>query len=274
MSTVVVLVLLALPVLAGLYLWWSGQRRARHRSALIETGLRPAQRRAILEQVPLVKRLPEELMPALEGRVALFLEQVEFVACEGIEIDEEMRLSIAAQASLIPLGGALWYDELSTVLVYPGAFRSRMVSHDGYVVSEAEVVRLGESWSRGQVVLSWADVESGAANPDDGRNVVLHEFAHQFDDLTGATNGVPVLAEGQDFETWERVFLRAYTRLRRRAETGRGSVLDTYGAQSHAEFFAVAIEAFFEKPKALHEDEPELYGQLTELLKLDPARWG
>ncbi|WP_336097995.1 zinc-dependent peptidase [Roseovarius sp. CH_XMU1461] len=273
MSTLIVLILLSLPVLVGLSLWRSGQRRARHRQDLIEAGLRPDQRQAILAAVPLIARLPEDLRPMLEGRVALFLEQVAFVGCDGLEVSEEMRLSIAAQACLIPLASDLWYEELTTVLVYPGAFRSRMVSRDGYVVREEEVVRLGESWSRGQVVLSWADVAAGAADPEDGRNVVLHEFAHQFDDLSGDTNGVPVLAEGQSFDEWERVFLRAYMRLRRRAETGRASVLDTYGAQSHEEFFAVAIEAFFERPGDLREDEPELYAQLSELLNLDPVSW-
>ena len=146
--------------------------------------------------------------------------------------------------------------------------------HDGYVVTERETVRWGESWSRGPVILSWAHTEQGAINHKDGQNVVFHEFAHQIDNLSGHTDGAPILSRGQSFADWERVFIKAYESHVRNVEKGRKTVLVAYGAEAHEEFFAVSVEVFFEKPAALKREEPEVYQQLSELFQLEPASWG
>ncbi|WP_238321728.1 zinc-dependent peptidase [Halocynthiibacter namhaensis] len=128
-------------------------------------------------------------------------------------------------------------------------------------MTEREIIRAGESWTRGPVVLSWAHSKQGALNTTDGHNVILHEFAHQMDDLTGGTNGVPILAKGQSFTQWEGAILPAYETHLRDVESGRKTVMDAYGAQGHEEFFAVGVETFFEKPKAMKQDMPEVYAQ-------------
>jgi len=231
------------------------------------------QRAVIGEQVPLILKLPTHLLGPLEGKINVFLNQVEFIGCNGLEVTEEMRLSIAAQACLLVVNSDNWYDHLLTILVYPGAFMSRERTHDGYVVTERELVRIGESWSRGPVILSWPHAEQGAINHRDGHNVVMHEFAHQIDDLSGHTDGTPLLDGGQSFADWERVFITAHERHARNVEKGRKTVLDAYGADGPAEFFAVAVETFFEKPAVLKRKEPEVYDQLAELFRLDPAGW-
>ena len=104
-----------------------------------------------------------------------------------------MELTIAAQACLLIANKDMWYDTLLTILIYPDAFTSRRVKHDGFVVTEGETTRLGESWARGPVVLSWFQSAQGAFIDDDGHNVVLHEFAHQLDGLSGHTDGAPIL---------------------------------------------------------------------------------
>jgi Mlc titration factor MtfA (ptsG expression regulator) len=134
-------------------------------------------------------------------------------------------------------------------------------------------VRLGESWARGPVILSWADSEKGALDTRDGHNVVLHEFAHQFDSFNGVVDGVPILNKGQRFAEWEKVFIDAYMRLVDKVEHGHASVINAYGATGHQEFFAVAVEVFFERPAALKHEEPEVYHQLAELFWLDPVTW-
>ena len=106
-----------------------------------------------------------------------------------------------------------WYKHLRTILIYPGAFKSLQKSHDGYVVTDAEQVRLGESWAYGPVVLSWPHSEQGAVNEVDGHNVVFHEFAHQIDQLSGSADGAPLLSKGQSFETYERSFSTPSTRM-------------------------------------------------------------
>jgi Mlc titration factor MtfA (ptsG expression regulator) len=253
----------------GARIW---NKRTQHKQ-LLETPLSDYQKDMVAEQVPLIRRLPHEMHSKLQGKISLFLHQVNFVGCNGLEITEEMRLSIAAQASLLVVNSDAWYTNLRTILVYPSAFKSKTTSHDGFVVRETEIVRLGESWARGPVVLSWKHTKLGAADDSDGHNLVLHEFAHQLDDLSGQTNGVPLLAKGQSFAQWERVFVTAYESHIRNVTAGRQTVLNAYGAENHQEFFAVAIEVFFEKPARLKEEEPEVYAQLSELLRLDPSTW-
>ena len=219
--------------------------KSRRQKELLAMSLADWERELIARRVPLLNHLPNDLRGKLEGKMNLFLEQVEFIGCNGLEITDEIELSIAAQACLLVVNTDAWYTHLQTVLVYPGAFKSVRRTHDAYVVHEEETIRTGESWQYGPVVLSWADSEQGAMNTEDGHNVVLHEFAHQLDGLSGNTDGAPLMARGQSFADWARVFTTAYDRHVKKTEAGRKTVLDAYGATNHEEFFAVAIEVFF-----------------------------
>lgn len=248
--------------------------RHRRRSALLSTALTARERDILGAHVPLVRHLPPELRAKMEGRIHLFLDQVSFIGCNGLEVSEAMRLSIAAQASLLVMNTDQWYDALRTILIYPGAFRSRRQERHGYVVTEAETVRTGESWERGPVVLSWADAEAGARIEHDGHNVVFHEFAHQIDALSGHVDGLPVLGRDQTFAAWRHAFVGAYQRHLYRIEAGHSTVFDAYGAVSQEEFLAVSVEVFMERPAALQQAEPEVYAELSGLLHLDPAAWG
>ena len=268
MQFVLLLVLIGAALLAR-HFWLRRQTRR----TLLANPLTNEQRAIVDQAVPLLRKLPEALHAKLEGKINLFLHQVEFIGCDGLEVTEEMRLSIAAQACLLVVNTDTWYPHLRTILVYPGAFKSQQKDYHGYVVTERDTVRLGESWSYGPVVLSWVHSDQGALDAADGRNVVFHEFAHQIDNLSGHTDGAPVLTKGQSFSEWERVILEAYDAHVRAVESGRTTVLDAYGAEAHEEFFAVAVEIFFEKPQALRREEPEVYEQLSQLFRLDPASW-
>ena len=267
----VFLILLLVGAGAFGFRYWS---RKQIRKSLLASALSEHQRTIVAEQVPLTRKLPSELRGQLEGKINAFLNQVEFIGCNGLEVNEEMQLSIAAQACLLVVNSDTWYDHLSTILIYPGAFKSRQTEHSGYVVTERETVRSGESWSRGPVILSWAHTKQGAINDMDGHNVVFHEFAHQIDDLSGHTDGVPNLNRNQSFAAWERVFLKAYASHVEHVQAGRKTVFDAYGAVGHEEFFAVAVEVFFERPAALKRKEPAVYEQLALLFRLEPSTWG
>lgn len=257
---------------AGFVLWRvlsKGQRRR----TLLETPLTEEQSASITRQVPLIGKLPEELRAKLDGKVNLFLNQVDFTGCNGLDVTEDMRLSIAAQACLLIVNSDTWYDHLAEILVYPGAFKSRQQRYNGYVVTEAEVVRTGESWARGPVVLSWAHAQQGAANATDGHNVVFHEFAHRIDALSGRTDGVPVLERNQSYDAWVKTFSESFQHHVRQVEAGHPTVLDPYGATGPEEFFAVSVEAFLERPGAVKQHVPEVYDQLSRFFHLDPVRW-
>ena len=252
------------------YYFWS---KKQVRTALLAAPLSAHQRDVIDLQVPIIRRLPSSLRQKLDGKVNLFLDQVGFYGCDGLEVTEEMELSIAAQACLLVIDSELWYDSLTTILIYPDAFKSQQRKQSGYVVSEKEIVRTGESWDRGPVILSWVHSKQGALDDRDGQNLVLHEFAHQIDSLSGGTNGVPILSAGQSFAEWEKVFLSAYGAHVQAVEHGRCTVIDPYGATGHEEFFAVSVEVFFERPKDLRHELPEVYEQLSKLFRLNPVEW-
>ena len=269
--TIPIAAILTVLVATGLGYWLWSKRQKRRR--LLAAELSERQRAMIESQVPLIRKLPAELRRKLEGKINLFLDQIEFIGCNGLEVTEEMRLSIAAQACLLVANTDTWYDHLRTILLYPGAFKSRRSQRSGYVVTEREIVRTGESWARGPVILSWTHARQGAANDHDGHNVVFHEFAHQIDDLSGHTDGAPNLGRRQSFDDWARAIIEAYERHVHHVRHGQRTLLDAYGAEGPEEFFAVAVEAFFERPTELSHSEPAVYGQLSELFRLDPTTW-
>jgi len=132
---------------------------------------------------------------------------------------------------------------------------------------------LGESWDRGKVILSWDDVGKDAKNMTSGHNVVLHEFAHQLDFEGGSANGAPLLRGRGSYQRWAEVLSSEYASLCQRNSSGLKDVMDNYGSCNPAEFFAVATEAFFEKPHILQQQHPELYDELREYYCVDPREW-
>lgn len=224
---------------------------------------------------PLVARLPESDRDELRRRIQIFLAEKSFEGLGGLELTDEIRVTIAAQACLLLLHrGEDDYPRLSSILVYPTAYRVQTKQHasDG-TVSEGEQVRLGEAWSSGAVVLSWHDVRYGAADYHDGHNVALHEFAHQLDMENNAADGAPALPRRSMYVAWARVLGREYEHLQHEVMRHHRTLMDAYGATNPAEFFAVATETFFEKPLKLRERHPELYEQLREFYRQDPAVW-
>jgi len=139
----------------------------------------------------------------------------------------------------------------------------------GGVVHEARDVLAGQSWQRGQVIVAWDAVRDGAADPHDGTNVVMHEFAHQLDQDTGAANGAPYVGRGAQ-QAWARVMNQEFDALRARLARAEPGVIEPYAATNPAEFFAVATEVFFNRPDALRTYEPDLYAELAAFLDSSP----
>ena len=236
----------------------------------------PSAWRVILQRrVPYFRRLPAELQLQLKKHIQVFIAEKNFIGCDGLEVTDEMRVTIAAQACLLILNRRTrYFPNLSQILVYPGAFVVDKVRTDGTgILQEHRQVLAGESWSQGQVVLSWEDVVDGAAVADNGRNVVIHEFAHQLDQELGHANGAPILARQQHYKSWSRVLGVAFARLQEQARQGQTSLLSHYGAIDPAEFFAVASEVFFEQPEHLAVEEAALYAELQRFYRVDPLSW-
>jgi Mlc titration factor MtfA (ptsG expression regulator) len=248
--------------------WWATRRRERIRAAAFPA----AWRRILRQRVPLAARLPSDLQRRLKRHVQVFIAEKPFVGCQGQPITDELRVTIAAQACLPLLGHAQpeFYPRLREILVYPDSFVVDREQPVGAGLMQAQRQALsGESWGRGQVILAWSQVLDGAADPADGRNVVLHEFAHQIDQDKGQADGHPWRPSAERRQSWAAVMGAAFERLR----SEPSALLDAYGATDPAEFFAVVTEVFFEQPRALADEAPEVYRELAELYRLDPAQW-
>ena len=228
----------------------------------------------IESNLSIYKSLTSEQQKELLGYIQVFLKEKQFIGCLGLQITEEIKVTIAAIACLLLFGDRkTYFPNLRSVLVYPHAYIVNELIMNSYVVEERRVARLGESWTRDQLVLSWEQIQQDVLNWKDGHNVILHEFAHQLDQEDGRAEGVPILARALDYGMWKQVMSAEYLQLCDRVENGQKTILDSYGATSPAEFFAVATETFFEKPNQLHQKHPSLYELLQRYYRLDPRQW-
>lgn len=283
--------LLLVGAIAGLPRW-----RAWRRRLWASRPFPAAWRNVLRRRVPLYRQLPADLQLQLRRRVLEFLAEKPFLGCAGLVVTDEMRVTIAAQACLLRLNHAgPLFPELRQVLVYPGAFLvDRVHAAPGGVLREERRALAGESWQQGQVILSWQDVLDGARIPDDGHNVVLHEFAHQLDQETGAANGAPRLGSRAAYARWSGVMSREFADLQSRVrarEVARAQagwswldassapapppedLISDYGSTNEAEFFAVVTEVFYEQPRALAARHPELFALLRDYYQVDPRDW-
>lgn len=273
-----VICLAAALLVAGLLGYPRWQRWRRHR--LQQQPFPPHWRKVLRRRVPLVARLPTDLQLQLKKHMQVFVAEKTFIGCAGLQVTEDMRVVVAAQACLLLLnrpGAVSYFPQVRQILMYPGPFVVNRSHTDGAGVQQEQRQALaGESWSQGQVILSWQDALEGAATPDDGRNVVIHEFAHQLDQENGQAIGAPLPAWGDaqhNARRWKQVFSEAYEHLRGQVFMHEQGLLNHYGAQDPAEFFAVVTEVFFEQGRALAAEYPALYAELRGYFKVDPATW-
>jgi len=236
----------------------------------------PEWRHILRQRVPLVAGMRADQQLQLKKHIQVFLAEKPFIGCAGLEVTEEMRVVVAAQACLLLLDRRTDHFAATTqVLLYPGAFVVDRERTDALGLAHRDRRALsGESWSAGQVILSWDDVLQGAADPRDGHNVVIHEFAHRLDqDNGGVANGAPALAGARRRARWARVMHAEYGALRDRLDREQPGLIDPYAASDPAEFFAVVSEAYFECPSQLAEQHPALFDVLKDCYRVDPRDW-
>lgn len=252
--------------------------RRRRRARLRAQPFPEEWRELLRDEMVHYRRLPAGIRERVEGHVLVLLAEKNWEAAGGLELSDEMCVLIAAQASLLLLGepdaDATYFPRLYSIIVYPTAYWTTQHADVGSgQLIEYEQVNLGESWDLGSLILSWEEVDVDLDEPFDGHNVVLHEFAHQLDQADGTADGVPSLGSRDAYAAWSTVFQSAWDRQQRDLVRGRKPLLDPYGAEGPAEFFAVATEAFFERSRALRRGEPELYACLVDFYGVDPAEW-
>jgi len=252
-----------------LFTWWRNRRRKKILAVPI-----PDHWKTILDQnVSQLSRLTAQQRALLYQRVQIFVKEKYWEGCNGFQITEEVKLTIAAQACLLTLGFASdCFDRLKTILVYPDTYvaKESLLNSIG-VLTEGTSFRLGESWGQGPIVLSWESIYEGGQTPDDGRNVVVHEFAHYYDAVDRQFDGTPPLNSAEEYDRWNQVMTAEYQSLVAQLQHGHATFIDPYGATNPAEFFAVCSEHFFEQPRQMREYSEDLYETLKLFYQQDPA---
>ncbi len=252
-----------------------GGLKRRRREAIRARPFPDAWRAIIAKNVPLVARLTAADQAELIGHTQVLLAEKYFEGCGGLELTDEMRVTIAAQASVLLLHRPpTYYPKLVSILVYPSTYIVPGGRNMHGIVDPDPQARLGESWARDVVVLAWDSVLSSAADIHDGHNLVLHEFAHQLDQEDGEANGTPILPRSSMYVAWGRVLSHDFEELVDDTERRRPTLIDEYGATNPAEFFAVATECFFERAEELRQRHGSLYAVLQDYYCQDPAARG
>ncbi len=254
--------------------------KSRRRRRLKARPLKREWEAILWRRVAAYRRLSAEQRAELHGHIQVFLAEKDFEGCAGEVVTDEMRVVIAAQACVLLLGRETdYFPLLTSVLVYPRGYTAVSTRQGpGGVVHERLQPRAGESWQAslsplggGPVIVSWSDTLAGVADDRDGRNLIYHECAHQLDAESGSMEGAPRLESRAAYAEWAKVWNAEFARHRRELQAGRATVLGAYAATNPAEFFAVSVERFFERPTALREHHPALYAQLAAYFKQDPA---
>lgn len=223
----------------------------------------------VTQQIKVLQGLDAVQMAHLRVLATWFLHNKSINGVRGLQVTQEMRVAVAAQACLLILNlDTGYFDDWVEVVLYPDAFRVKHERMDALGLLHNEASELsGEAWLHGPVILSWADVERDSFHSQAGRNVVLHEFAHKLDGLNGVANGLPPLRRGMILRRWAEELSVAYDALCMQVVAGDAAFINSYAATSPAEFFAVVTEYFFTAPEILNNYYPGVYKQLAKFYR-------
>ncbi|PKH00170.1 zinc-dependent peptidase [Paraglaciecola sp. MB-3u-78] len=278
MRQILIYFFLSLPILVMMTWLYLDKRsiklRELKRIQLRSQPLAPEYLHILQTEFPLYLRLPNELQCKLAGHIQVFLDEKDIIGRNDLDINDKIRVLIAAQACLLILNRpGNYYPGFRSILVYPNTYVASSTRTEGMLRITSKSTRAGESWHRGPVILAWDHVLQGARDSRDGHNVVMHEFAHKLDEENAAMDGLPLLPTLEQYQQWSQVLNAEFIVQQQKLADGVDDVIYSYGATSPAEFFAVVTETFFEKPHQLEHRHPQLYEQFKQCYLLDPKQW-
>ncbi len=211
----------------------------------------------LLKNFEFYRKLPSQSRKIFEKRAALFISSKKFIPRRMDHVTWEMKVLIAASAIQLTFGfPKVNLTFFRHILVYPDTFfsNSNQTHHKGEVNPKAKAI-----------VLSWKHFVEGYLEPD-GRNLGLHEMAHALRLENRVMNEEYNFLSEQVLHEWE---LRAQHTMKEIVE-GRESFFRKYGSANNEEFFAVAVENFFERPREFSKKHPLTYQTMCRLLRQDP----
>ena len=212
----------------------------------------------------------------LRALIQVFIAEKNWEGAGGLELIDEIRVTISAQACLLLLGlPHNYYKNVESIIVYPSTVvppqRKPGFFENTIAPVESALPIIGQAFCQGPVIIIWDAALRGGRHPEFGHNVIYHEFAHKLDMLDGMADGTPPLRNRAEYRDWAQICSREYLRLKQRTEKGKRSFLDAYAATNEAEFFAVATEQFFDQPRLMIKHSPDLYQVLKKYYCQDPS---
>ncbi|MBA2113716.1 M90 family metallopeptidase [Bremerella alba] len=255
-----------------LFSWFKSRSRRR----IKEAAFPEPWRQILVDNLWQYARLTSDEKTSLHQSMAVLLQEKNWEGCNGFHVDEETKVLVAAQVGLLTLGlEDEYFDNVLSILIYPTAYRATSQSSPGAgIIIEGQSDRLGEAWYRGPVILTHPDIVDGAQSTHGGRNLVMHEFAHQIDMLNGrVADGIPPIDSHEEVERWNHCFEHTYQQLVEDCQRGRSALVDCYGATNKAECFAVLSETFFQQPQRIAQNDPDMFQALCGYYRQDPQRW-
>ncbi|HOW58009.1 MAG TPA: zinc-dependent peptidase [Smithellaceae bacterium] len=258
-----------------MFQWLTNRRRQK----LTDIPFPPAWEKTLQENFAQYVQLNDAERAQLRALISVFIREKHWEGCGGLALNDEIRVTVSAQACLLLLGlPHNYYKNVETIIIYP----STVVSPErkpGYFENILEPIEpaspiIGEAFHQGPLILVWDAVLHGGRRPQSGHNVVYHEFAHKLDMLDGAADGTPPLGNRAEYREWVQTCSREYLRIKKEVRQGQKTFLDDYGAVNEAEFFAVATEQFFVRPLLMLKQTPNLYRVMKKFYRQDPASRG
>ncbi|AYA36186.1 peptidase [Hymenobacter oligotrophus] len=263
--------LIGLALLAGIFflIYRYVTSGSRQRAQALAQPFPEAWREILTERVAFYSALTDTEKLRFEKQVQLFLTQTRITGIKT-RIDDNTRLLVAASA-IIPIFGFRggWeYDNLGEVLVFPDAWKLPTDKEQEVAPLEGTLLGSVQNFQTDHYMrLSKAALEQGFRDAKDKQNVGIHEFAHLLDEADGQIDGVPLLMLPRELvPQWKQLMQAEMEQI----QAGKSSIGD-YAGTSPAEFFAVVLEYFFEKPEQLESHHPELYQLLTRTFRQDPG---
>jgi len=235
----------------------------------------PEEAGKILSRIKHYRVLNVEEKEKMERSILRFIYTKNFTGIR-LEVTEEMKVIIAFYACLLLLHIETdnCYDNLHTIIIYNQPVMMERVQNNGGIFSKEQFLIDGQS-ANDTVVIIWHDAKREAYHPRK-ENVIVHEFAHEIDFMDGEIDGVPPL-ERSKYHEWTNVLYKEFQKLSsvalKNRDWGDYKFIGEYAATNEAEFFAVLTERFFESPKSLKKKFPDIYNELKEFYKTDPAQW-
>lgn len=211
----------------------------------------------------------------LELKIKYFLLHKRIEGMGELKLTPRMKLLIAANACLIITNLEVndVYPGLSNIFVMESSYIEKDNPVDPRSGRPLHVTRLGESWKRGPIVLSWSSIKQSIDLPQKKHNLIIHEFTHHLDQQDGYFDGTPKLSSDHQFHVWANVMGKEFKVLRTKVAHHKKSDIDSYGATNEAEFFAVVTEYFFTDPEMLEKKHQDIFQIYLDYFKIDPRKW-